>query len=56
MPTRPGAERQRQYRARMRAAGFVHVEAVVPVEAVGKLREVAARLRAEHLAKQASDD
>lgn len=54
--SKPGSERQREYRERMRAAGFVQVEATVPIEAVGMLRELAAKMRSDYLAKQANDD
>jgi hypothetical protein len=40
----------------MRAAGFVQVEATVPIEAVDMLRELAAKMRSDYLAKQANDD
>ena len=49
-------ERQRRYRARMRAAGFVQVEALVPSECVEPLRKLAAQMRAQHLAKLSVDD
>lgn len=54
--SKPGSERQRDYRARMKAQGFVQIEATVPIEAVGMLRQLAAKMRADHLAKQANDD
>lgn len=52
---KPGADRQRDHRQRMRERGFVQITVMVPNEKLDTLKRLAARLRAKHEAESSDD-
>jgi len=56
MPAKPGSERQRRYRERMKASGLVQIMLMVPSDRLDEMHRVAAEMRDKHLAESASDD